>query len=93
MEHFLSRSASLADTVLPHEPWYEPRARLSAAYLAAELHAASGHSESLQHSTDVLRRMASSHPLADTRKLASDTGEWIKWGGRGWLGTFRSLGL
>lgn len=75
--------------------WYSIRARLTLAYTAATLHAASAHVHHWQESRAVLRKIISDreHGILATLSNRIDSGkQWAKWGGRGWLGVLRSLG-
>lgn len=76
--------------------WYSIRSRLTFAYLAATLHAASpsiSHFQDTQHLFRDILHGRESGLAATLSSLAGSAGEWVKWGGRGWLGVLRSLGL
>lgn len=76
--------------------WYAVRARLTAAYAMVTLHMASGKTAHFQDSQALLRRIVRGREtglVATVQGLRQSGGEWVKWGGRGWLGVFRSLGL
>lgn len=81
----------------PDSPeWYAVRARLTLAYTAATLHAASGQVVHFQDTQRLFQRIVAGREtgvLATLSDAAGSAGEWIRWGGRGWLGVFRSLGL
>lgn len=76
--------------------WYAVRGRLTLAYAAATLHAASPSVVSFQDTQRLFQRIVRARDtglVATIGGLAQNGTEWIKWGGRGWLGVFRSLGL
>lgn len=58
--------------------------------LTSELALATQPHMSLEQSTALLRRMADT-PCAyeSTREATHKLGQWVEWGGRGWLGTYR----
>ena len=73
--------------------WYTHRARLTNAFLMAELHLLSPEFEGDVHqSIHVLRRLARPHSIFGSESIQSAS-QWIDWGARGWLGIFRSIGL
>ncbi|KAJ9476258.1 hypothetical protein PHBOTO_006351 [Pseudozyma hubeiensis] len=75
--------------------WYAVRARLSAAYTAAILHAASG-SGGWDETRGVLWKVVRAREdglVSAVGAMVKGGGEWVRWGGRGWLGVLRSLGL
>ncbi|CDU25835.1 uncharacterized protein SPSC_06006 [Sporisorium scitamineum] len=76
--------------------WYAVRARLGVGYVAAMLHVASGGVESFQDTQRLLERVVKgreSGVMATVGEVVGGVREWMGWGGRGWLGVFRSLGL
>ncbi|EPQ29234.1 uncharacterized protein PFL1_02989 [Pseudozyma flocculosa PF-1] len=101
----LQRSQAITARILTHPSlryaesdttqWYATRARLAFAFVVAELHVASQRAE-CEASQDLLRRVAHARDtsvLSDVLRLRGDANEWIRWGGRGWVGTLRSWGL
>ncbi|GAC95281.1 hypothetical protein PHSY_002856 [Pseudozyma hubeiensis SY62] len=75
--------------------WYAVRVRLGAAYTVAILHAASG-SGGWDETRGVLWRVVRAREdglVNAVEGVVRGGGEWVKWGGRGWLGVLRSLGL
>nr|CDI53076.1 conserved hypothetical protein [Melanopsichium pennsylvanicum 4] len=76
--------------------WYAVRMRLILAYTTATLHAASANVTHFQDTQNLFWRVirARENGIAATLGTMMGSGKaWIKWGGRGWLGVFRSLGL
>lgn len=76
--------------------WYSVRARLIAAYLLTTLHISSGQIAHFDDSQRFFRRIMAGRDsgLAATLESAiKSRNEWIEWGGRGWVGILRSLGL
>lgn len=76
--------------------WYAVRSRLTLAYTAATLHAALPSVEHFQDTQRVFQRIVRARDTglaATLGGLAQSSGEWVRWGGRGWLGILRSLGL
>ena len=76
--------------------WYAVRTRLTLAYTAATLHMASGRTAHFQDTQQLLHRITSARDTglaATAGTMLTSAKEWTRWGGRGWLGVFRSLGL
>lgn len=76
--------------------WYSVRARLIAAYLLTTLHISSGQITHFADSQTFFRRimMGRDNGLAASVEAAlKSRDQWIQWGGRGWVGILRSLGL
>ncbi|EST07065.1 hypothetical protein PSEUBRA_003522 [Kalmanozyma brasiliensis GHG001] len=76
--------------------WYSLRTRLTLAYTAATLHAASPSIAHFQDTQRLFRRAVEGRETglaATLGGIAGNAGEWVRWGGRGWLGVLRSLGL
>ncbi|WFC98109.1 glycerol kinase [Malassezia yamatoensis] len=68
--------------------WYATRSRLAQAYGSAELVLATQPEISLEQCNALLDRIAHTATFYDTAQDASERlGQWIQWGGRGWLGT------
>ncbi|SOV05248.1 uncharacterized protein UDID_03327 [Ustilago sp. UG-2017a] len=76
--------------------WYTIRSRLTLAYTMATLHAASPSVTSFQDTQALFQRVVRARDAglaATVGGLAQSGAEWVRWGGRGWLGILRSLGL
>lgn len=76
--------------------WYTVRSRLTLAYVAATLHAAAPSIQSFEDTQRLFRGIVRGREnglLASVQTLAGSGKEWVRWGGRGWLGVLRSLGL
>ncbi|SJX62365.1 uncharacterized protein SRS1_13212 [Sporisorium reilianum f. sp. reilianum] len=96
---FVSLVLTQAETgwIDPDTPqWYAVRARLTVAYTAATLHAASSSVLHFQDTQRLFQRVVKGREngvAATAADVAGRAGEWTRWGGRGWLGVSRSLGL
>ncbi|TKY86549.1 hypothetical protein EX895_004698 [Sporisorium graminicola] len=76
--------------------WYAVRARLTLAYTAATLHAASSQVLHFQDTQRLFQSVVSGREnglAATVEDVVGRAAEWTRWGGRGWLGVLRSLGL
>lgn len=76
--------------------WYAVRARLTTAYLLTTLHISSGQISHFDDSRHFFRRIMAGRDsglAATVESTFKSSKEWVQWGGRGWVGVLRSLGL
>ena len=74
--------------------WFTKRSRLAFSYGTAELALVTQPSMTQEQAINLLRRLATTPGAYEfLRQHTQSLRLWVEWGGRGWLGILRSLGL